>query len=239
MPTLNEIVYNIRNIARGGISTDDDTISNEQIKFWVRYHRARLVLESSIKMPHLEPQLYQDLGCLPLTEVDKADCPTTLIWGEGIKVTTIPDFISALPANKAIGFIGLCDKQTPITLTFPDVAGLSKYKKYTSNLLRAYFIGNKIYVYSNNCCGEDKDICFINVRGIFENPMDVEYTRSDGTCYQLTSDNQYPIPESYVDKLTNEIIKREIQPLFAGMQDELNDGRRPVQAVRPSKASSR
>ena len=242
MPTLNEIVYNIRNVARSGISTDDDNISTEQIKFWVRYHRARLVLESAIKMPHLEPQLFQDLGCLALAEVDKADCPATLVWGESIRSVTIPNFVTAIPHNKAIGFIGLCDKQTPITITHADVSSLSQYKKYTSNLMRAYFIGSKLYVYSNkNCCGTDSDICYINVRGIFDNPLDVKYYDDDGVCTQLSSDDPYPIPESYIDKLLSEILKREIGPALSGLQDEVNDARKAVAQTRtqPARTASR
>ena len=43
--TLNEIVYNIKNLAEGGYSTDDNKLSTRQIKAWVNYHRMN-ILES-------------------------------------------------------------------------------------------------------------------------------------------------------------------------------------------------
>jgi hypothetical protein len=46
MATLNEIVYNIKNLAYGGNSPKEVNISTEQIKHWVHYHRAKLIADN-------------------------------------------------------------------------------------------------------------------------------------------------------------------------------------------------
>lgn len=47
MASLNEIVYNIKNLAYAGTSNTEQDVSNRQIKFWVHYHRAQILKELS------------------------------------------------------------------------------------------------------------------------------------------------------------------------------------------------
>ena len=46
MATLNEIAYNIKNIAYGGNAPKEVNISIEQIKHWIHYHRAKLIADN-------------------------------------------------------------------------------------------------------------------------------------------------------------------------------------------------
>ena len=43
MATLNEIVYDLRNMTRGGLLSDDEIMSHDQFKFWVHNTRAMLI----------------------------------------------------------------------------------------------------------------------------------------------------------------------------------------------------
>ena len=43
MITLNEIAYNIKNLAYGGQNSAENNISTAQIKHWIHYHRAKLI----------------------------------------------------------------------------------------------------------------------------------------------------------------------------------------------------
>lgn len=61
MVTLNEIAYNIKNIAYGGQTSDENFISIEQIKFWVHYHRARLISENLDKGILDRSEIYQNI----------------------------------------------------------------------------------------------------------------------------------------------------------------------------------
>ena len=78
MPTLDQYAYNIRNIARGGQGdSDDERLKIKQIKFWINGYRASGIFQVSDYGKNIDPQLIQDLGVVPLQEVDKADsdCP--------------------------------------------------------------------------------------------------------------------------------------------------------------------
>ena len=46
MITLNEIAYNIKNLAYGGKNSTENNISTDQIKHWIHYHRAKLIVDN-------------------------------------------------------------------------------------------------------------------------------------------------------------------------------------------------
>ncbi len=225
MATLNELSYNILNIARGGLSSDDDRLNIRQIKFWIRYHRALAIKEDVLRGKGLDSQLIQDLGCLMLEAVDKANCPEVL-WGCEVKRVAIPKLVD-LPNNKGIIFVGLVDKVTPIILTPPNVAHFKTKQRFTGNMRRAYFIGN--YLYVTDPCNED--IKHINVRGVFDNPKEVESTNTDGTKECIDDDSNYPMPESYVPVIVDNIMRRELNMAVRSTNDELNDSREPNTAI--------
>jgi hypothetical protein len=43
--TLNEIAYNIKNLAYNGDTNEEENIGIRQIKFWIHYHRAKIIKE--------------------------------------------------------------------------------------------------------------------------------------------------------------------------------------------------
>jgi len=45
MATLNELAYNIKNIAYGGNTNTEQNVSTQQIKFWIHYYRAQIIGE--------------------------------------------------------------------------------------------------------------------------------------------------------------------------------------------------
>jgi hypothetical protein len=60
MASLNEIAYNIKNMAYGGSSTtNEENIGIRQIKFWVHYYRAELIKEFYLKGKNLPYEFYQ------------------------------------------------------------------------------------------------------------------------------------------------------------------------------------
>ena len=61
MITLNELAYNIKNIAYGGHATDESGINTKQIKFWIHYHRARLIAENLERGILDRPEIYQKI----------------------------------------------------------------------------------------------------------------------------------------------------------------------------------
>lgn len=47
MASLNEIVYNIKNLTYAGSNNTEQDLSNRQIKFWIHYHRAQILRDLS------------------------------------------------------------------------------------------------------------------------------------------------------------------------------------------------
>ena len=43
MATLNEIAYNIKNLAYNGDTNEEENVGIRQIKFWIHYHRAKIL----------------------------------------------------------------------------------------------------------------------------------------------------------------------------------------------------
>lgn len=224
MATLNELAYNILNIARGGLSSDDDRLNIRQIKFWIKYYRSYFIKQDGLKQSLrdqilLDPQLVQDLGCLELEEIDKADCPEGF-WGTYIKRVKIPKLVD-LPNEKAINFVGLADKLTPIILVPADVAFFKGFQRFTGNMRRAFIIGEYIYVTDPF----NEDICRINFRGIFDDPTSVSYTSESGAIHCYDDDEEYPMPMSFIPEITTAIMQRELNMTIQAVNDELNDSR--------------
>ena len=78
--TIDELAYNIRNIARNGQGDNDDIntrLSLDQIKFWIHQYRALAMLQDTNYGKEIDADFVQDLGAVPIEEVDMADpdCP--------------------------------------------------------------------------------------------------------------------------------------------------------------------
>ena len=62
MITLNEIAYNIKNLAYGGKSSLESDINIRQIKHWIHYHRAKLIADNIDKGITNNQALYQGMS---------------------------------------------------------------------------------------------------------------------------------------------------------------------------------
>tara|TARA_R100001082_G_C4362290_1_gene159976 strand:- start:1624 stop:2481 length:858 start_codon:yes stop_codon:yes gene_type:complete len=86
MASLNEIAYNVRNIARGGYASDDELISIRQIKHWVHYHRAQLLMNYTSNGNFIHPQTFQ----LYTSQLTKNTTPEPLYIGVAINAPIPP-----------------------------------------------------------------------------------------------------------------------------------------------------
>lgn len=62
MITLNELAYNIKNIAYGGSSNIEGSINIRQIKHWIHYHRLKLIIDNINKGVLDNSNFYQRIG---------------------------------------------------------------------------------------------------------------------------------------------------------------------------------
>ena len=61
MASLNEIAYNIKNLAYNGDTNEEENIGIRQIKFWIHYYRAQLIKEESMSGKGVNHAFFQEL----------------------------------------------------------------------------------------------------------------------------------------------------------------------------------
>jgi hypothetical protein len=233
MATLNEHAYNIRNIIRANQgNSDDERLNIKQIKFWISSYRAKGVFDITEYGKQIDPQLVQDLGVLKLKEVDKADseCPK-VDWGCKIKYVDIPKLVD-LPHNRALVFVGLIDKQTPIIIDYADVHIFKRATKFGNRFNRAYFINNRLYIVHRE---EDNSLRYINFRGVFERPEEVTVYDKDNPKGRKFNDavDEYPMPMRLYEYVLTKILTNEFQVSMQTVNDELNNARQDNEKLRP------
>lgn len=188
MATLNQIVATIKNIYSGGITKVDFPFRDAQLAFMVDYHAALLRKLDIDTKGYIDMSNIQDLGCQLLTKIDAADC-TLVNYGTDIKYVDIPPTLQLKKIN-AIEFFGSVDKTQTIPFKDPSIVGYDKYILFKNKMaLSASQIGTRIYVRGANAV----DLCYVNIRGVFETPSQVVSCDSAGTqtCYDW--DCPYPI----------------------------------------------
>lgn len=232
MATLNQLIYNVRNVPDGGISNRAKAISDRQIAFWIKYWRSSIINEELEQNPIIDVTWEQDLGCLDLVAVDKADC-SKYKWGEDVKKVVIPQLVK-ISTNKKYGiipsltFVGLIDKATRIPIDLYGYGELDAFVMHSPKKgLSAKLIGNTIYVdgiNKNYNVVDETEICTINVRGIFDDPTCIDCCGSDGTitCFDWDKDC-YPIPPHLEAKLFSRIWQQELGLVMNGAQDSTNN----------------
>ena len=225
MPTLDEYAYNIRNIARGGQGdSDDDRLNIKQVKFWINGYRASGIFDITDYGKDIDPQLVQDLGVIPLVEVDKADseCPD-VEWGCTVKKVVLPRLVD-FPELRALSYVGKIDKQSPFIVNYPDVANYKAATRFGKLSNRVFLIGQNLYFV---LVGDDVDMEYANIRGVFEQPEKIETYSTEGcepVCYDPSID-QYPMPQRLYEYTLRRILQNELNWTSQAVNDELNNAR--------------
>lgn len=232
MATLDQLAYNIRNIARNGQgNSDDERLQLRQIKFWIQQYRAEGINQITDYGKNIDPQLIQDLGIVPLVEVDAADpnCPD-IIWGCTIKKVTLPKFID-FPHNRAIAFIGKIDKREPFIFGNADTEYFKSEGRFSKLMTRVSMIGNNIYLQLKP---DDADLEYINVRGVFEDPTSIN-TYAVAGCQPKCFDDgidEYPLPLGLYTYVLRNILQTELNWTEQAVNDELNNARKDNEKLR-------
>lgn len=232
MITLDQYAYNIRNIARAGqSSSNSEILTIKQIQFWINGYRAKGMLEITDNGKQIDPTLVQDLGVVPLEEVDAADsqCPP-IEWGCKVKKVTIPKTMS-FPDLRALTYVGKINKIDSFTVNHPDVVNYKKETKYGQLISRAYLVGNNLYFMLTK---NDEDIEYVNIRGVFEDPTEVFSFATSGcvsACYDPAKD-AYPMPLALYDYVTTNILTKELGMSLKTVTDELSNARQDNEPIR-------
>lgn len=220
MTSLNEIAYNILNSLRGGRSSNNDYLSTDQIKYVIKYYRSMLIRQDQERNFNRYKQFEQDLGYVPLQEIDTAESSTLnsykFLWRTS---SQIPKPIR-LKRSEAITFIGNEDKfNKPIPFIDENRSYWNNYNKYTSSEPEAFYRNGYIYIKSN------KHIENINIRGIFEDPEKVFdfVNEQEGNFKIYDANSPFPIPSDMIDQITMGILNGTLKLAVTTPNDTTTD----------------
>lgn len=216
--SLNQIAFNLLNLIRGGISSNQEPITLEQIKFTIKYYRSLFIRRDMERNNNRFRMFEQDLGVIEVDQFDTAED----IYEESLvevlrTVSKIPTPIR-MKNWEGITFVGSIDKQgRPIPIVDGHRSYWSKFNKYTRFEPEAYYRNG--YIYIRNC----NDLDMINIRGVFEDPEQVfEFVNDNGL--DLYDDNSpFPISTDMIQGITQGLISGELQVMGSVPKDETSD----------------
>lgn len=201
MATLNEIVYNIaEQIERG-----DDAVLRERLKFMVGYYRAQFIRQDQQRKHSLPSQFVQAMDCLEMEPSSAIECC------EGVDINcdvwrtkrTIPRPVRIYDGSE-FSYVGTADAKQPYQRTTSVQAEYSQHNKYTIGMPQYIYTRDRIYVMNARPAK-------ILVKGIFEQPEELEnYVCCDGTAV-FTADKEYPISMDMVQRITQSILATEMR----------------------------
>jgi len=209
MATLNEICYNIIRLGiGGGIPTDDHRLKKEQVAFWVRNYRARLLKEYYEKNGSINPQFWQDLGCLDIVCVDKADCCNRMVEESWKKLSVeMPELVD-VSNGQTLMSVGLIDKVQQFNeLSSPQRAFYDKFRKFGKETIKFFQIGKSLYF----DLPKGSKLSTINIRAILNDPMDLyKVNKCLGDECVDPYEIEYPMPSYLLQIMSDMIMQKEL-----------------------------
>ena len=225
--TLRELVYDIKNIAYGGVSSDDAKVNDRQIAYWVKQGRSMLLSQFMNKKMRIPQAAIETLKYVQLEPVDASEaCEVDL----GVFVlkskNEIPRTIQRNERNSIFAVESL-DGQRPFSETTDFRRKWNSYNKYTSSKNRWYVKDNHLYVSS------DLLIEAVKITGVFEDPEDIyRFNVCDGKSCHYDWDSPFPLSLSMAETITNLTLQSKLGVTLSMPSDETNnakqDGEIPI-----------
>jgi hypothetical protein len=217
---FSKIIYNIKNLMAGGIESDDQDFSNNQLAFIVNYYRARLLKQDQEKGRTSNSLYVQNLGRVPIVQADKNECcdSETCILRTSVKIPVPIETFKGINLT----FVGTMNGR-PYQKTFHNSVTWKKGAKWTKNDPQWYYQNGYIYIIDSSSVM----LSHINVQGIFEDPQEAEKYKTcdcdNGLDCQDSLDFEYPLPMHYVDTVVKLVAESELKILYSILPDSLND----------------
>lgn len=222
MATLNEITYRI--LGKLEVNSSDDTdIDLREIESEVHKKRALYVKQDLDKNRSVDQRLVQDLGCVELEVVDRAECCDIEVDCDILRtVYEIPQPIE-LKHNNTI-WAGPVDKLNyPFSFVTYEHAKFAGNGRFNKNSIFAFMRNNRIYLISQN--PDYLYLTHINVRGVFEDPSAAGvFTNcvTGSSCF--SADSEYPV-NMWMLNLIEQEVYQEFLPKLKNFVDNSNDGK--------------
>lgn len=219
MTTLRQIVYDLRNILRGGaLVSDDDPISDRQLEFWINAARAQLIRQQLDKGQTLSDNFTQTLPCVEVEQVDSSLDPD-LTSGCYIVRTKqqLPKFIEAKEEDMVLRISTPRLGSIPYSLHPINALPYIEYNKFGKKIPKAFFNLGRVWIV--NVPFIEK----ISVTGVFEDPRELaEFNDcADAPCFSM--DSVYPISNQMLDILKRLIIDTHFKFVQKPLSDNTNN----------------
>lgn len=216
---LSEIIYNIKNLISGGLSSDDEVLSDNQFAFIVNYYRARLTKNDVEKGRNIPSLSIQTLGRVPLIQADEDECCEidSCVLRTKDKVPKPLETYTGI--NLTVSSSGLPYQQSTSNAIVWNCGA-----KYTKKEGKWYYQNGYIYIINPSSLMLDE----ITIKGLFEDPIEANKFRtcdcpSNNLPCNLGYDFEYPMPLHYVDIITKMFADAEYKVLFGILPDKEND----------------
>jgi len=226
MATIKEIVYDIKNIIRGGIQSDDEVISDRQIEFQVHSLRAQFIRQDINKRRSISDNIKQVIHCLKVESVSGTTCglagDITIVRSK----EKIPNAIETSHQDliTAIGPTGILS--TNFHMIPYNRAPWAGNNRYTKKMTFAFVLDSFVYVIGP----EAERLQKIKVEGVWQNPKDIEeYKKDDGSLSYDSEREEYPLSTSMLDLIKQSMLATNMQPLVQMPTDLTNNSKSDVQ----------
>jgi len=190
-----------------------DATFQEELKDIVQYWRATILKDALRKRPN-DRNYFMQSFTEKLIQVPKVECP--IEYGCILRTERkIPTTIRS--GGILYDYVGtpLWDNSFGMTNGAKDL--YFTFNKFTGNRYRYEYKDNYIYIYNASL----KNIKYIGIRGIFENPRDLNPFRCNKEeCYN--DDMDYPLSDDLVQQVINAILKTELRLLPIETEKEVN-----------------
>ncbi len=228
--SLNKLVYDLANLTRSGVTSDDDHLALRQIEFWVHNTRAKLIREDYNKGRTISDNVTQYLTCVEMEIVDasvacgiEVDCTvykSTLQLPKAIETATEDLILRITPI--AVG-------QKPFQMISMDRVPYLGFSPFSgiNNSIKAAIEDRYAYLFVPK---NDRVIKRINIDIVAEDPTDLARfcTCTGDACY--TNDSDYPISAHMVETMKQMIINTNIKIITSTPTDSTGNANSDVQS---------
>ena len=225
MISLNHLIFDIKNIAYGGTQSDDTSVSDRQVAYWVNQLRALLV-RNELSSTRTIPDIFvQHIECINLECIDPVECCEESSDERMMRSTQKVPLTIQRGGKNTILAVSSIDKKVGFSETSYFRQRTSKNNKFTGSRPR-WFIKDE-YLYLIN----SKLIDRVSISGIFEDPTEViEFNTCEGVpCF--TWDSKYPVTPNMAKTITDIILKDRLGITLSAPTDDSNDSTSKTEPV--------
>jgi len=226
MATIKEIIYDIKNIVRGGIQSDDEILSDRQIEFQINSLRAQYIRQDVNKRRSISDNIKQLIHCLDVEQVSGDTCGLSADLKIMRSKQQIPNPIETSHEDliTSIGPTGI------LSIGFHMIpynrAPWARNNKYTKRMTFAFLLDNFVYVFGP----ETEYLKTIKVEGVFQNPREISsYMDAHNNPSYNPDNDEYPLSISMLDLIKQQMLATNMQTVIQSMTDLSNNSKSDFQ----------